>query len=165
MQPDPQIYALAELVGGRLGTLKRSIAVAESCTGGMLGSAFTDVPGSSLYFLGGIIAYANAVKLELLGVSEAVLRTEGAVSAMTAAAMAGGVRKVFGSSIGISITGVAGPGAEEHKPAGLTFIGLANPVPRSVRYQWTGDRWSNRQQSVLAALQLLATELEEVHVY
>ena len=164
-QQDPQVYALAELVGERLRTLKRSIAVAESCTGGMLGSALTDVPGSSVYFLGGIIAYANSAKVKILGVPEAVLSTEGAVSAVTAAAMAGGVREIFGSDIGISITGVAGPADEEHKPAGLTFIGIANPVPKSVRYQWQGDRWSNRRESVLAALQLLAPELVEIHVY
>jgi PncC family amidohydrolase len=159
--PDPEIFALAQLVGERLVKRQMSIAVAESCTGGMLGAAFTEVPGSSRYFLGGIIAYSNASKVVLLGVSEVILKTEGAVSAMTAAAMAERVQKIFRADIGISITGVAGPAAEEQKRAGLTFIGLANPLPRSVRYQWTGDRWANRRQSVLAALQLLAPELEE----
>ena len=166
MPPDPEIFALAQLVGERLVKRQKSIAVAESCTGGMLGAALTDVPGSSRYFLGGIIAYSNASKVELLGVSEVILMTEGAVSAIAAAAMAERVQKIFRADIGISITGVAGPAAEEQKPAGLTFIGLANPIPRSVRYQWTRDRWANRRQSVLAALQLLAPELEEpIEVY
>jgi PncC family amidohydrolase len=164
MPPDPEIYAMAELVGKRLLERHLSIAVAESCTGGLLGGAFTDVPGSSAYFLGGIIAYANAVKVELLGVSQVVLDREGAVSPVTAAAMADGVRQLLHADIGISITGVAGPAEEEDKPSGLTFIGLANPIPRSVRYQWAGDRWFNRRLSVLAALQLLAPELEVVHV-
>jgi PncC family amidohydrolase len=166
MPPDPEIYALAEFVGTRLRVRQKSIAVAESETGGLLGAALTDIPGSSRYFLGGIIAYANAVKVDLLGIPQAVLDTEGAVSAMTAAAMATGVQKLFRADIGISITGVAGPGQEEHKRAGLTFIGLANPIARTVRYQWSGDRWFNRRQSVLAALQLLAPELEEpIEVY
>jgi len=162
---DQEIYEWAESVGKRLQAHGRTIAVAESCTGGMLGAALTEVPGSSSYFLGGIIAYANAVKVELLSVSQAVLDTEGAVSAMTAAAMANGVRNLLKADIGISITGVAGPAEEEHKPAGLTFIGLANPSPRTAQYKWAGDRWFNRRQSVLAALQLLAPELEEHRIY
>jgi nicotinamide-nucleotide amidase len=83
---------------------------------------------------------------------------------MTAAAMAGGVRKLLDADIGLSITGVAGPGEEEHKRAGLTYIGIANPHPRAVQYNWSGDRWFNRRQSVLAALRLLAPELEGVDV-
>jgi PncC family amidohydrolase len=162
--PDPEIYALAELVGKKLRAQRKTIAVAESCTGGLLGAAFTDVPGSSKYFIGGIIAYADALKVNLLGVSQVVLDAEGAVSAMTAAAMAGGVRNLLNADIGLSITGVAGPAEEEHKRAGLTYIGIANPMQRSVQYRWSGDRWFNRRQSVLAALQLLAPELEVVHV-
>jgi PncC family amidohydrolase len=165
MPPDAEIYALAELVGTKLREQQKTIAVAESCTGGLLGAAFTDVPGSSTYFIGGIIAYADAVKVNLLGVSQVVLDSEGAVSAMTAAAMAGGVRKLLNADIGLSITGVAGPGEEEHKRAGLTYIGIANPIPRSVQYNWSGDRWFNRRQSVLAALRLLAPELEGVDVH
>ena len=159
--PDPEIYAAAELVGQKLQQRQLSIAVAESCTGGLLGAALTDVPGSSAYFLGGVIAYANIVKVELLGVAQAVLDTEGAVSSMTAAAMADGVRKLYKADIGISITGVAGPAEEEHKPAGLTYIATSFPFSQSARYKWAGDRWSNRRQSVLAALQLLAEGLGE----
>jgi PncC family amidohydrolase len=136
------------------------VAVAESCTGGLLGGALTDVPGSSRYFLGGVIAYADRVKLEQLAVPPSVLRTHGAVSAETAAAMASGVRQLLRADIGVSITGVAGPGAEEGKPAGLTFIGVAGPLPTTQRFDWTGDRWANRRQSVIAALDLLARALE-----
>src|SRR5260370_41215964 len=116
MPPDPDIVALAKLVGERLVKRRKSIAVAESCTGGMLGAAFTDVPGSSRYFLGGIIAYSNASKVEMLGVPDAMLKTEGAVSAMTAAAMAERGQKIFRAHIGTPITAWAGPPREKNKP-------------------------------------------------
>jgi nicotinamide-nucleotide amidase len=158
--PDPEIFARAQQVGERLRQLGRSVAVAESCTGGLLGAALTDVPGSSDYFLGGVIAYADRVKVDQLAVPPSVLRTHGAVSLQTAAAMASGVRQLLRADIGVSITGVAGPGQEEGKPAGLTFIGLAAPQPITQRFDWAGDRWTNRRQSVLAALELLARALE-----
>jgi nicotinamide-nucleotide amidase len=166
--PDPEIFALAQQVGERLRKLRKSLAVAESCTGGLLGAALTDVPGSSAYFLGGVISYADQVKREQLGVSEATLHHSGAVSEQTAAAMASGVRQLMHADIGVSITGVAGPEAEGSKPVGLTFIGIAAPTlafPASgegksmgvstYRFQWTGDRWDNRRRSVIAAVELL----------
>src|ERR1700686_4142502 len=122
------MFALAQQVGERLRRQGRSIAVAESCTGGLLGGALTDVPGSSAYFLGGVISYADQVKREQLGVSAATLRRYGAVSEETAAAMASGVRQRLQADIGVSIPGVAGPDAEGAKPAGLTFIGIATPT-------------------------------------
>ena len=165
MPPDPEIFALASQVGERLRRERRSLAVAESCTGGLLGAAVTDVPGSSAYFLGGVISYADRVKVEQLHVPEATLRRYGAVSEQTAAAMATGVRELLRADIGVSITGVAGPDAEGSKPVGLTFIGIATPTrpsPRgggesvsTHRFQWTGDRWDNRRRSVIAALELL----------
>ena len=167
MPPDPEIFALAQQVGERLRQLRKSIAVAESCTGGLLGAALTDVPGSSAYFLGGVISYADRVKREQLGVSDGTLRRYGAVSEETAAAMASGVRQRLQADIGVSITGVAGPDAEGAKPVGLTFIGIATPTLPSPasgggesrvttkRFQWTGDRWDNRRRSVIAALELL----------
>lgn len=162
MPPDPEIFALASQVGERLRRQGRSLAVAESCTGGLLGAALTDVPGSSTYFLGGVISYADRVKVEELHVPEATLRRHGAVSEQTAAAMATGVREVLRADIGVSITGVAGPDAEGSKRVGLTFIGLAasasggGEVTTSThRFQWTGDRWDNRRRSVIAALELL----------
>jgi nicotinamide-nucleotide amidase len=153
--PDPEIFALAQQVGERLRQLRKSIAVAESCTGGLLGAALTDVPGSSAYFLGGVISYADRVKREQLDVSEATLRRYGAVSEETAAAMASGVRQRLQADIGVSITGVAGPDAEGAKPVGLTFIGIAAAVATTTRFQWAGDRWDNRRRSVIAALELL----------
>ena len=167
MPPDPEIFALAQQVGERFRRERRSLAVAESCTGGMLGAAVTDVPGSSAYFLGGVISYADQVKQDQLQVSEATLRKYGAVSEQTAAAMASGVRLLLHADVGVSITGVAGPDAEGPKPVGLTFVGIAAPTlpsPRgggesiavsTHRFQWTGDRWDNRRRSVIAALELL----------
>jgi nicotinamide-nucleotide amidase len=153
--PDPEIFALAQQVGERLRRQGRSLAVAESCTGGLLGAALTDVPGSSAYFLGGVISYADRVKVEQLRVPEATLRQYGAVSEQTAAAMATGVRQLLHADIGVSITGVAGPEAEGSKPVGLTFIGIAAARSTTQRFQWTGDRWDNRRRSVIAALELL----------
>ncbi len=160
MAPDPEIYALAQQVGERLRRGKQTVAVAESCTGGLLGAALTDVPGSSDYFLGGVICYSDRVKVEQLGVPQQVLAREGAVSAPTAQAMADGVRRLLRADVGVSITGVAGPGAEGPKPAGLTFVGLASAVTKTHRYQWRGDRWENRRRSVIAALQLLVQALD-----
>jgi PncC family amidohydrolase len=168
--PDPEIFALAQQVGERLRRQGRSLAVAESCTGGLLGAALTDVPGSSAYFLGGVISYADRVKVEQLQVPEGTLHRDGAVSEETAAAMASGVRRLLRADIGVSITGVAGPDAEGAKPVGLTFIGIAAPTLPSPasgggesvlthRFQWSGDRWDNRRRSVIAALELLVQTL------
>src|SRR2546423_11291148 len=111
MPPDPEIFALAQQVGDQLRRQGRSLAVAESCTGGLLGAALTDVPGSSAYFLGGVISYADPVKVDQLGVPEATLDRYGAVSEQTAAAMASGVRQRLHADVGASINGGAGPGA------------------------------------------------------
>src|SRR2546421_12488204 len=107
MPPDPEIFTLAQQVGERLRRSGRSLAVAESCTGGLLGAALTDVPGSSAYFLGGVISYADAVKVEQPGVPDATLRRYGAVSEQTAVAMASGVRERLQADVGASGTGVA----------------------------------------------------------
>ena len=160
MPPDHEIFALAQQVGERLRRQRQWLAVAESCTGGMLGAALTDVPGSSAYFLGGVISYADRVKLEQLRVSTETLRRFGAVSEQAAAAMATGVRALLHADIGVSITGVAGPDAEGSKPAGLTFIGVAAGTSTTHRFQWLGDRWDNRRRSVIAALELLVQALE-----
>lgn len=120
--------SLASVVGARLQQRGETLAVAESCTGGGLGQLITTVPGSSAWFLGGAIAYANAVKETLLGVSATDLSTHGAVSAPVAAQMAYGIREQLGSDWALSITGIAGPeGGSGDKPVGLVFIGLAGP--------------------------------------
>ncbi|HEY7927938.1 MAG TPA: CinA family protein [Candidatus Dormibacteraeota bacterium] len=133
------------------------VAVAESCTGGLLGAALTAVPGSSAYVRGGVIAYDNAVKVQLLDVPADTLMRHGAVSDEVAAAMARGVRERLGAEVGVSTTGVAGPGSEEGgKPAGLVFVALAAPgVERTVRLDGDHGRDGNRAAAVRAALQLL----------
>ena len=161
MPPDPEIFSLVTQVGERLRRQGRWLAVAESCTGGLLGAALTDVPGSSAYFLGGVISYADRVKVDQLQVPEELLQRYGAVSAPVAAAMATGVRQLLRADIAASITGVAGPSAEGSKPVGLTFIGIAAVRSSTYQFQWSGDRWDNRRRSVVAALELLVQALEQ----
>jgi nicotinamide-nucleotide amidase len=119
---------LTEAIGKLLKESQKTIAVAESCTGGFLGKILTDIPGSSEYFLGGVTAYSNELKTRLLNVPPITLERHGAVSEETAKHMAEGVKNLAGASIGISITGIAGPaGGSEDKPVGLVYIGLATP--------------------------------------
>ena len=134
-----------------------TVAVAESCTGGLVADALTDVPGSSGYFLGGIVSYADAAKERLLGVSPEVLAAHGAVSAQVARAMAEGVRARFEAAIAASVTGIAGPdGGSEAKPVGLTYVAVADEGGVDVRrFQWSGDRIANKESSAEAVLELL----------
>ncbi|MCR4440899.1 MAG: competence/damage-inducible protein A [Peptococcaceae bacterium] len=148
---------LLEAIAGRLKQLKLTISAAESCTGGLLSASLTSLPGSSQYFLGSVVAYSNDVKINLLGVPAVLIEKYGAVSVEAAEAMAGTVRKMTGSSIGLGITGVAGPGGgSEEKPVGLVFIGLdAGDKKLSVSNHFTGDREFIRQRSVKAAQYLI----------
>jgi PncC family amidohydrolase len=152
------------LLGKRstLSFVATTVAVAESCTGGWLGQALTSVPGASSIFLGGVIAYADAVKRSLLGVSKELLAKHGAVSRPVAVAMAEGVRRRVRSDIGIAITGIAGPGGGSRaKPVGLVWISLATPIQtRAWRYRFAGTRAEVRRAAVLAALRHLLTETE-----
>ena len=134
-----------------------TIAVAESCTGGSLGARFTARPGSSDYFVGGVISYADEVKSKLLGVPVQLLAQYGAVSEPVAAAMAAGVAAATGATWGIGITGIAGPdGGSAEKPVGLVYIGCVGPVgPRVERHDFSGDREGVRNQAVTAALHAL----------
>jgi nicotinamide-nucleotide amidase len=130
------------------------VAVAESCTGGLLGARITAVPGSSAVFLGGIIAYANEVKTELLGVSHADLEQHGAVSEVVSRQMAAGARQRFGADIGIAITGVAGPdGGSSEKPVGTVWVALDVP-DRTIAFvrRYPGDRAEIRERAAQAAL-------------
>jgi PncC family amidohydrolase len=139
-----------------------TVATAESCTGGLIGHALTSVPGSSDYFLGGIISYANEVKTGLLDVPASAIEHHGAVSAQVAVAMAEGVRAQIGCDYGVAVTGVAGPGGgTEAKPVGLTYVAAAGPDGHEVRrHLWTGDREENKTHSAAAALELLLELLE-----
>jgi competence/damage-inducible protein CinA-like protein len=140
------------------------IAVAESCTGGMLGARLTAIPGSSDVMVGGVIAYANEVKELHLGVGAETLRANGAVSEETAREMAVGVCERFGASVGVAITGIAGPGGgTPEKPVGTVCIAVATGgVERSVRVQMLGDRDEVRRRSAQAALNLVRRSLTEL---
>lgn len=153
---------LEELISQLLRQRGLTLATAESCTGGLLGHRVTNVPGSSDYYLGGVIAYANAVKESVLGVSREALATYGAVSAPVAREMARGVRLFLGADIGVSVTGIAGPGGgSADKPVGLVYVGLSVPGGEWVeRHQWDGDRLTNKARSADAALELLRRYLE-----
>jgi nicotinamide-nucleotide amidase len=147
---------LARELGGLLSKGRLTLSVAESCTGGLLAALVTDQPGSSVYFMGGLVAYADEVKRSQLGVPEAMLDRHGAVSAEVAGAMAEGARARFGTTIAASITGIAGPDAEGSKPVGLTYIAVATPEgTKCQEYMFSGDRWSNRRQAAGQALRLL----------
>ena len=134
-----------------------TVATAESCTGGLVADALTDVPGSSGYVLGGIVAYADSEKTGQLGVPIDLLAGHGAVSAQVARAMAIGARERLGATFAVSVTGIAGPdGGSQAKPVGLTYLGLATPAGVDVRrFVWAGDRAANKRSSAVAALDLL----------
>jgi nicotinamide-nucleotide amidase len=153
---------LEAVVGGLLRQRDATLAVAESCTGGMLGARLTAVPGSSQYFAGGFITYSNELKRKLLGVPAEMLESFGAVSAETAGAMAAGARERAGSSYAVSITGVAGPdGGTEEKPVGLVYLGIAGPEGDAVtQRRFIGDRERIRIFTTQAALDLLRRRLQ-----
>ena len=134
-----------------------SVAVAESCTGGLLAGRLTDVPGSSAYVLGGVVAYSNAAKTSLAGVPAAVIERHGAVSPEVAAALADGARTVFGAAYGVGVTGIAGPGGgTESKPVGTVCFSVAGPAGRMNRtVRLPGDRVMVRDRSVTVAMHML----------
>ncbi|MBU6183413.1 MAG: competence/damage-inducible protein A [Verrucomicrobia bacterium] len=153
---------LAGRVVGRLGRLGKTLAVAESCTGGLLGGAVTGVPGSSEVFLQGFTTYSNSAKTSALGVDADLFSKHGAVSAEVAQAMAEGALRVAGSDFALSVTGVAGPGGgTPEKPVGLVFIGLARKGGGAFakQFRFPGKRAVVREMAVDAALDLLLREL------
>lgn len=140
----------------------KTLATAESCTGGGIGAALTAVPGASSVYKGGIISYCNAVKHDLLGIAEELLQTVGAVSAPVAQAMAQGARHALQADVAVSVTGLAGPSGDEFgNPVGTVFIGYADCCHSvSRKYHFDGDRAQVRESTVTAALNLI---LEEYH--
>jgi PncC family amidohydrolase len=153
----------AERVVGRL--LKRkglTLAVAESCTGGLIGDRLTDVPGSSRYFAGGVIAYSDAVKTSVLGVRKLTLAKWGAVSEQTVREMAAGVCRRFGTQVGVAVSGIAGPsGGSKIKPVGLVYICVRAGKQLAVeRHRFRGGRRAVKEQSAAAALNLFRRLLE-----
>lgn len=162
----PELLALAERLQGVCLGRRLTVAVAESCTGGLVAATITAVPGSSGYFLGGVVSYADEAKSGLLDVPREMLRSHGAVSAQVARAMALGARRRLGSSLAASVTGVAGPdGGSPDKPVGLTYVGLADGEMADVhRHIWSGDRAANRAASAAAVLEWLVERAEAAAV-
>ncbi len=160
----PDLLPLSQRVGAALIRQGARVCAAESCTGGLLLSALTDVAGSSAYVQGGLVTYSNEAKMNLLNVREATLMAQGAVSESTAGEMALGALALFDTDYALSVTGIAGPGGGTvEKPVGLTYIGLAGRcgLSRVERRVWDGDRVQNKLSSVAAALQLLLQAVED----
>ena len=153
--------SLEQVVGLYLMMRGATLAVAESCTGGLLGQRITSVPGSSHYFLGGVVCYSDKLKTKLVGVPESMLKRKGAVSAEVAEALARGIRSRAGATLGVGITGVAGPqGGSPDKPVGTVFISLAEAHrAKTVKHRFPGDRERIRQFASQAALNLVRRKL------
>ena len=154
---------LEEQVGELLLRRGLTLATAESCTGGLLSDRLTNVPGSSGFFLGGVVAYSNRLKETLLDVAPETLRAHGAVSSETARQMARGARERLGADVALSITGIAGPtGGTAEKPVGLMYVALSSPnKERSRRILLAQDRLGNKQGAVEAAMRLLIDSLQQ----
>lgn len=141
---------------------KQTLATAESCTGGLVGAALTGRPGSSAWYLGGVVAYANELKIRLLGVPPDILAAHGAVSLETARAMAAGARAATGADFAVSITGIAGPaGGTPEKPVGLVYVGVAAPHgTASFKHHFSGSRADIRQAATEATLRHLLAAVQ-----
>lgn len=152
---------MADSLEAQVGSLLRErglkLSLAESCTGGLIGDRITDLPGSSEYFWGSVVAYAYEAKVALLEVSWNTLGSHGAVSRETVLEMARGTRKALSTDIGVSVSGIAGPGGETpDKPVGTTWVGLAaGDGEWSRHFQFAGNRTQNKSFAADAALQLL----------
>jgi len=145
---------LEEVVGRALTENRATIAVAESCTGGMVAERLTKVPGSSAYFVGGVVCYSNELKTSFAGVPAELIESKGAVSSEVALALADGIRKATGATLGVGVTGIAGPGGgTPEKPVGLVHIGIADERgPREKAFRFMGDREHIRQRATQTAL-------------
>lgn len=154
---EQNLIELAREVGVALQQRSWRLSTAESCTGGMIGHVLTEIPGSSAYYQGGVIAYDNAVKQGVLGVSADTLMTDGAVSRASALQMAAGVRRILGTDVAIATTGIAGPGGgTAEKPVGLVYIAIETPDGAwCERRVFGADRSLNKQQTVVDALGLV----------
>ena len=148
-------------IGNMLKEKGFTLSCAESCTGGLLTSRLTDVAGCSEYFQGSIVAYSNDIKKNMLGVKEETLNLFGAVSEQTALAMAIGIRQLFQTTIGVSITGIAGPGGGTvEKPVGLVYVAVSGPTGDTIKkFNFNGDRTEIKQKVVDAALVLIQVYL------
>jgi nicotinamide-nucleotide amidase len=154
---DDELVELARRVGDTCRERGLHLATAESCTGGLVAHLITEVPGSSDYFAGALVTYANDVKVSLADVPPDVLEAHGAVSAQVARAMAEGTRRRLGVDVAVAVTGVAGPdGGTAAKPVGLTYVAVADVDGGDVRrHVWDSDRSGNKRLSAAAALELV----------
>jgi len=147
---------LEQVVGRMLREKGKTVATAESCTGGLLGKMITDVPGSSDYYRGGVVCYSNDLKADLVGVNETTLERFGAVSEQVAAQMAVGIRESAAADVGLSVTGIAGPGGETaEKPIGLVFVGLSSDQVSVKKMLFGGSREAIRIRASRFALDFL----------
>jgi PncC family amidohydrolase len=166
-EPNAEELAAGRRLAAQLGQMllrrRMTLSLAESCTGGLIASLLTDVSGSSVYFPGGVVAYAYEAKEQILGVAHQTLMAHGAVSYETAREMAQGAARLFASDLGLSVTGIAGPGgATPGKPVGLVHIHLSAPGAEiAEQYIWDSDRIGNKILSAEAALALAIRYLQE----
>jgi PncC family amidohydrolase len=153
---------LAKKIGNLLRKHKKTLSTAESCTGGLIAKVITDVPGSSRYFMGGVVSYSNEVKIKVLHVDRALIEQHGAVSTQVAQAMARGVQRLMHTDCAIAVTGIAGPdGGTEKKPVGLVYIAVANGKEIEVkRFIYQRDRNGNRKETTSAAIEMLIQKLQ-----
>ena len=151
------------VVGRLLKSKGLTLAVAESCTGGLIGDRLTNVPGSSDYFVGGIVCYSNSVKKKLLRVREMTFERSGAVSEQTVTEMARGVARLLGADVGIAVSGIAGPGGgSKVKPVGLVYICVKTATTLAVEtHRFRGGRRAVKEQSAAAALELCRRVIED----
>ena len=156
--------SLEQVVGDALSKMNLSLSLAESCTGGAVTAKLTDVPGSSAYLIGSVVAYSNQVKIDQAGVDASLLATYGAVSQQTACAMAEGIRRRLGTDIGVGVTGIAGPGGgTPEKPVGLVHIAVAGPNGVMTEEEhYTGQRTAIKTRTVNATLDLLRRYLQKI---
>jgi nicotinamide-nucleotide amidase len=154
--------SLEQVVGKMLAERRLTLGVAESCTGGLIAHRLTNIPGSSAYLLCGAVTYSNDSKIRVLGVESGLIEKHGAVSPQTAAAMAEGIRKISGADIGISTTGIAGPGgATTEKPVGLMYAGYSDSrITETQKLHFAEDRIINKHRMSQAVLDILRLHLE-----
>jgi len=155
--------SIEQTVGILLRQKGLKLSIAESCTGGLVSDRITNIPGSSDYFMGAIVAYAYEAKVHLLGVKWDTLTAYGAVSKEVVLEMARGARKALETDIAVSVSGIAGPGGEtDEKPVGTTWVGLSTPDGEWARqFYWDGDRIENKASSAQAVLEILLDYLEQ----
>tara|TARA_B100001115_G_C15842246_1_gene422632 strand:- start:1654 stop:2901 length:1248 start_codon:yes stop_codon:yes gene_type:complete len=160
------VSSLEEIVGKSLQARKMTLATAESCTGGYIGHLITSIPGSSEYYLGGVVSYSNALKMDMLGVKAKSLEAYGAVSEQVALEMAEGLRNRTGADFALATTGIAGPGGgTAEKPVGLVWIAVAGPQGSRARsYHFGNHRQRNIRRSALMALDRLRKEVQKIEI-